>query len=163
VPMSGNGGEASGGLAEPGNGGGGTAGGSPGGTAGMGGPCVATGDNRSPTMNAGLDCTGCHGFKVAGTLYPALHTASFCDGVDNSAGATIELTDANGARLTLTPNRVGNFFDSDSNTSLVMPYTAVVRTARGTRAMQTKQMVGNCNGCHTESGSNGAPGRIMVP
>jgi hypothetical protein len=26
--------------------------------------------------------------------------------------------------------------------------------------MTTPQTIGDCNGCHTQSGSNGAPGRI---
>jgi hypothetical protein len=29
--------------------------------------------------------------------------------------------------------------------------------------MSTLQSSGDCNGCHTEQGKNGAPGRIFLP
>ena len=44
-----------------------------------------------------------------------------------------------------------------------MPFTAKVTHQGRERAMTTTQTSGDCNGCHTQAGANGAPGRITLP
>jgi hypothetical protein len=47
--------------------------------------------------------------------------------------------------------------------TIKLPYHAKVRQGGRERAMNAPQMVGDCNSCHTQTGQNGAPGRIVVP
>ncbi len=47
--------------------------------------------------------------------------------------------------------------------SFLPPYRAKVTSAQGERAMAAEQTSGDCNGCHTTEGANGAPGRIVSP
>ena len=44
-----------------------------------------------------------------------------------------------------------------------MPFTAKVTYQGRERAMTAPQTSGDCNGCHTQAGANGAPGRITLP
>jgi mono/diheme cytochrome c family protein len=114
-------------------------------------------------MHPGLTCIACHAgnrgpdFAIAGTVYPSLHEPNECMGFD---GARVILLDADGVPHTLQTNAAGNFMELES---FPVPYKALV--ARGTRIleMKTPQTNGDCNGCHTERGENGAPGRIMAP
>lgn len=78
-----------------------------------------------------------------------------------ASGLTIEITDAKGAVLTLTPNSVGNFYGGDA--AIALPYTAKVVGGGKTRAMSAAQTSGDCNSCHNEAGASGAPGRIYAP
>ena len=55
---------------------------------------------------------------------------------------------------------VGNF---STRTRIVPPYKAQVTDGVKTRAMAGSVTGGDCNSCHTETGANGAPGRIMAP
>jgi hypothetical protein len=114
-----------------------------------------------PTMRPGEACFSCHssGFAIAGTVYPTGHEPDDCNGA-GSAGALVVVTDANGQEHELTVNQAGNFTLSGS---LAVPYTARVVLGTAERAMGSSQSSGNCNGCHTQSGSNGAPGRIVLP
>jgi hypothetical protein len=58
----------------------------------------------------------------------------------------------------------GNFMSSSRNANVPLPFTArVVSPTGGITQMMTPQMTGDCNGCHTEQGANGAPGRILLP
>ena len=111
-------------------------------------------------MRPGEPCVGCHRFTIAGTVYPTGHEPNDCNGVGTSAGATVVVTDAKGTMLRLSVNSAGNFY---SSTTITTPYTAVVQTSKGARAMTAPQTNGNCNSCHTQNGSNGAPGRIVIP
>jgi hypothetical protein len=140
------------------------------GTGGAGGvPVIAsvctsttnyTGGN-GPTMRPGGACRGCHAFSVSGTIYPTAHEPSNCNGVNGSTGVRVVITGANGQTLTLTPSAAGNFY---SNTAVGASFTAkVTSTAGGSRSMLTMQTSGDCNGCHTQTGASGAPGRIMAP
>jgi len=60
---------------------------------------------------------------------------------------------------------VGNFYNDDGFGLLKIPtpYTTKVVSKNKIRAMLTAQTVGDCNSCHTEQGTNSAPGRIMAP
>lgn len=57
-------------------------------------------------------------------------------------------------------NGVGNFY---SGASLVAPFTVKVQSSQKTRAMSGSLTSGDCNSCHTQTGANNAPGRIMAP
>jgi hypothetical protein len=119
-------------------------------------------------MQPGGACNTCHSqqsgvdkpptFSIAGTVYPTAHEYDACVGV---AGAQVVIMDVSGnTQLTLTTNASGNF---TSEASIKKPYRAKVIVNGQTREMSASQTDGNCNSCHTESGANGAPGRIMTP
>jgi len=144
--------------------------GSPPGT-GCGSKCTSgrtwTGGNEgSPNMNPGMPCIQCHAsdegprFSIAGTVYPTIGEPDLCDGAPASSNARVVVTGADGRVLTLELNGAGNFF---SEMAVAKPYYAKVVTAGGERAMTAAQTSGDCNGCHTPVGANGAPGRILLP
>jgi hypothetical protein len=117
-------------------------------------------------MTPGDTCVSCHAknpgtplFTLGGTVYPSAHEPNHCNGV-NVSGATVVITDANKKVLTLPVNSVGNF---SSTAAVATPFTASVSYAGNTLAMLTPQTSGDCNACHTATGTNGAPGRIMLP
>jgi hypothetical protein len=123
------------------------------------------GDHGSDLMHPGAACIECHSagegpsFSVAGTVMAATNDDTDCNGV---AGATVEITGADGSVTTLTTNSAGNF-SSRSHTALSTPYKAKITMGGKTRAMSAAQTVGDCNTCHTAAGANGAPGRILLP
>ena len=57
-------------------------------------------------------------------------------------------------------NAAGNFYYSGT---VALPYRAKVVRGTSERIMPIAQTSGDCNGCHTQNGANGAPGRIMLP
>jgi cytochrome c553 len=127
------------------------------------------GDDGSPEMRPGTDCIACHtsraegpDYSVAGTVYPsnASTDTNDCTGV---AGATVEITDKNGKLWTMQSNAVGNFFLKSSTGKPALPYTARITWNGKTREMLSPQMVTACNSCHTPTGLNAAPGRILLP
>jgi hypothetical protein len=113
-------------------------------------------------MRPGESCPTCHAnFELAGTLYPTGHEPSDCDGVDGlTTAVTVLVTDATGLDITLYPNMVGNFFTS---ITITPPFHAKVVFNGQERAMTAAQTSGACNSCHTQTGANGAPGRITLP
>lgn len=124
------------------------------------------GTHKSPDMEPGHACISCHGqqggprFSVAGTVYPSGHEPDDCDG-SPAGGAVVTVTDARGATATFTASTVsGNFHGS---TALTFPITAKVTFNGKTRAMATAVSTGDCNSCHTQTGSSAAPGRITLP
>ncbi|MBX3210694.1 MAG: hypothetical protein KF850_01530 [Labilithrix sp.] len=149
-----------------------------GGATGSGGgdaPVVCTSDTfwtsnrRGPTMQPGRACITCHESEeddpvvwVGGTVYPTLHEQDGCYGI--AGGASVVITDAAGRVVTLPVGATGNFsLSAERSAPLTMPIRAKVVRNGVERAMNTPQMSGNCNACHTEQGANGAPGRILVP
>ncbi len=127
------------------------------------------GGEGSGSMDPGQACITCHAsrsgeaprFVIAGTLYPTGHEPNNCDGVNGNTGVKVVVTASNGTSVTLTPNSAGNFY---SSTSLSPPYTAKVVNAAGVeRVMISTASTGDCNSCHTQTGANGAPGRITLP
>jgi hypothetical protein len=125
------------------------------------------GDEGSAEMHPGGNCIACHSsgegprFTVAGTAYRQVNEKTDCYGVQ---GAVVTLTDAAGAVVRLTTNKAGNFMSRGRGKEhLTMPFTAKVVFQGAERAMGTPQSTGNCAGCHTVQGLNGAPGRIIVP
>jgi len=124
------------------------------------------GNHGSAEMNPGLACIACHStmrgpdLTIAGTLYPTGHEPDLCFGAAGAGGARVVITGADGQTITLTPTPSGNFH---LGTSVMMPFTAKVTYMGRERAMTAAQTTGDCNGCHTQSGANGAPGRITLP
>jgi hypothetical protein len=115
-------------------------------------------------MHPGRACIDCHQssdgprLTIAGTVFPTMHEPDDCDGA--SANVQVVITDANGKVLTLPVNAAGNFYTSSS---VAMPFHAKVVSSAGERAMNATQTTGDCNGCHTPTGANSAPGRITSP
>jgi cytochrome c553 len=123
---------------------------------------------QGSTMDPGRACNGCHGFGIAGTVYPTAHEPNNCKGVAGSgaaAGAKVVVTDVNGKTSSITVNSAGNFV---TNGGFAAPFSVKVVAANGhERQMATKltAAMGDCNGCHTQAGSGSpkAPGRILMP
>jgi cytochrome c553 len=125
------------------------------------------GNNGSSSMNPGRACVACHRnqeeaplFTIAGTLYPTGHEPDLCNGVNGTTGARVVIVDAANRTVTLTPNAAGNFTYSGSVTA---PYSAKVTYQGRERIMPVRQTNGDCNSCHTQNGTSGAPGRITLP
>lgn len=138
-----------------------------------GGPSVCTsgtywtgGDRESSSMHPGTACITCHSERdegprgIAGTVFPTAHEPDDCNGSPGSSGLGVVITDANGNVSTLRVDGAGNFY---SKGSIALPYTAKVVSGAKTREMKTPQTSGDCNACHTEGGTSGAPGRIVAP
>ena len=98
-------------------------------------------------------------FAIAGTVYPTAHEPNYCMAT-GAAGAVVEISDSSGAVHSLTVNTSGNFYYEGA---IAYPYAAKVLFEGRERAMNAVQTSGDCNGCHTQSGSQGAPGRILLP
>lgn len=131
------------------------------------------GNHGSASMQPGSACRSCHvvggsasskSWDIAGTVYATAHEPNDCNGA-SAAGVTIVITDAKGGVTSLPVNSVGNFYHDDlfGFAALPKPYTAKVVSGGKTRAMVGAQTEGDCNKCHTETGANLAPGRIMLP
>jgi hypothetical protein len=122
------------------------------------------GDHGSAAMHPGAACIACHSaargprYTAAGTLYPTAHEPDDCNG--SKAGATVVITDANGRTYPMPVNAAGNFFTSSS---IAAPYRAKVVLGSKTREMKAPQTDGDCNGCHSATGSQKALGRVMAP
>ena len=119
-------------------------------------------------MRPGLACIYCHSmesdapkFIIAGTVYPTLHEPGDCNGSNAAGAAVVVITDANGVDHNITVNSAGNFMLE--NVAIPLPYNARVQVGSATRSMGAAQTSGDCNSCHTESGTNSAPGRITLP
>jgi hypothetical protein len=119
-------------------------------------------NGEDQNMRPGDACPTCHSeFNLAGTLYPTGHEPIDCDGVDGlTSSVTVVVTDASGTAHILYPNAVGNFF---TEMTFTPPFTAKVVANGKERSMLTPQTSGSCNTCHTQTGANGAPGRITLP
>jgi len=119
-------------------------------------------------MRPGEACITCHAtnpeaptFVVAGTVYPTAHEPADCNGSNSNGAAVVIITDAMGAAHQIPVDASGNFMLE--GTAIPLPYTARVQVGTATRSMATAQTNGDCNSCHTATGTNGAPGRIMLP
>jgi hypothetical protein len=123
-------------------------------------------NHGSAEMNPGRACIDCHAtmhgpsLTIAGTVYPTAHEPDMCDGADGAGGVVVTIVDAAGQTLTLSPNVAGNF---RSEAPLSPPYEATISFMGRERTMGVMQTSGDCNGCHTQTGANGAPGRILLP
>lgn len=125
------------------------------------------GDRGSKSMRPGGACNECHdreregpSYYAAGTVYKTAHEPDDCNGI-NAAGTTVVITDAAGKTHTATVNSAGNFYFQRDE--IAMPYKAKVVSGGKTRSMSAAQKDGDCNKCHTENGTESAPGRVMAP
>ena len=127
------------------------------------------GNRGSNLMNPGVACIACHTtmpeaplLTIAGTVYPTAHEPDLCNGAGSAglAGAAVVVVGADQRTITLTPNAAGNFLYQGS---LALPYQIKVTYMGRERVMTEAQTSGDCNGCHTQSGANNAPGRILLP
>lgn len=125
------------------------------------------GNRGSTFMHPGLACIDCHNrmrgpfLTIGGTVYPSAHEPDDCDGVngfDNDVHVIV--TDANGNVQDLQINDVGNFY---SQGALTLPITAELTYQGRSRVMTTPATSGDCNACHTDTGTNAAPGRLVLP
>lgn len=120
------------------------------------------GDSESPNMHPGVACIKCHAendgpsFTLAGTVF-ASNEPDDCLGAKDTS---IVVTGADGKSIKMAANEAGNFY---SSLALTLPYRAMVVSGSKTKVMVGEQVTGDCNSCHTEKGSNGAPGRITLP
>jgi hypothetical protein len=110
--------------------------------------------------NAGQACIACHAgnagpdFTLAGTLY------TDAAGAAPLAGATITITDANGATFDMVSQQNGNFWTAEP---LAFPVHVVASRCPDTQPMSGAiAAAGDCNagGCHA---SGAAQGRIHLP
>ncbi len=125
------------------------------------------GNRESPAMHPGDACITCHSlldgpaFTVAGTVFASGHEPVDCNGGSAGGGpVTIEIKGADERVLVLTANSVGNFYSAQA---VSFPITATIKYQDRERSMTLAQAEGDCNSCHTQTGSNGAPGRIALP
>lgn len=115
-------------------------------------------------MHPGLACIACHQsqgegptLRIAGTVHAAEHEAADCFGV---SGAEVVVTDANAQTVTLATNSAGNFMHS---ADVAFPIQVKVTFGGKAREMLSPVTDGDCNGCHDETGAQGAPGRVLLP
>ncbi len=126
------------------------------------------GDIGSALMHPGRACITCHAtnfraprFTVVGTVYPTAHEPDDCNGVNGfNEDVHILVIDANGVVQDLLPNDVGNFGSGDVT---ALPITAQITYQGRSRTMTIPANSGDCNSCHTDQGTNAAPGRLMLP
>lgn len=119
-------------------------------------------------MNPGKACVSCHQaatggpiLQIGGTVYPDLDEPDLCYGTQVPAYVVIK--DATGRSVTLTTGATGNFTLSTSAAALTYPIKVKVVRNGKENAMVSSPPHGDCNACHTASGKNGAPGRIIAP
>jgi hypothetical protein len=113
-------------------------------------------------MNPGKACGTCHTRTIAGTVFPTAHEPDLCAGINGTAStAQIVVTGANGVSRTLTVASSGNF--KGSLVGVALPFSVKVISNGRTRQMGMTLRTGDCNSCHTQTGANGAPGRIVAP
>lgn len=118
--------------------------------------CGGEGDNMLP----GSDCIACHDgsdreapeWTAAGTVYDDLY------GSNAVQGATVRITDDDGAVIELVTGSAGNFRTSRSITA---PYVAEVEVDGEIVAMAAHQDSGACNSCHQCEGAAG--GKLHTP
>lgn len=129
--------------------------------------------SENEEMLPGYACVDCHAstnaaageseapiFAFAGTVYPTVHEPDGCIS-PTAMGAEVVVVSASGRRYTAKVNRVGNFkFEADD---IEYPLTASVRWQGRVHWMVAPTMTGDCNSCHSSSGTEGAKGRIRLP
>lgn len=126
-------------------------------------------------MDPGQACINCHAndqeeegpiYAFAGTLFPTGHEPDNCYGVDGTvADVYVEVGDANGQSHVMSVNSAGNFFAMPWQLpdGFDPPWTAKVVADGLERAMVGTITSGDCNVCHTQDGTENAPGRIILP
>ena len=102
------------------------------------------GNTESPLMRPGGACISCHtsmregpSLALAGTVYGSGREIDDCNGQRSTAAdpIVVEVTDATGRVISMTPNAAGNFFDEED--IVAFPATALVRYQGRERRMTT--------------------------
>lgn len=116
-------------------------------------------DEDDDSHNAGRNCltSGCHSggrehaFSIGGTIYDD------AEGTNGRKGAKIKITDADGQKVRLRSDQLGNFY---SEKVLTAPFTVSVSYRGRTVSMPNSADSGGCNadGCHTTE----AVGRVFI-
>lgn len=136
------------------------------GVACMSGSFWTGGDSGSELMHPGAACNNCHqltngpNLRVGGTVFRGPHEPDDCNGAAPSPPLMVIIQDSRGRVEQLPVNAVGNFMATDH---IRPPLRAGVTDGVNTRMMNGTVNSGDCNGCHTVAGANGAPGRILAP
>ena len=126
-----------------------------------------TANGSGPDMRPGEACNACHqiqggpNLRIAGTVYPTPHEPDDCNGSKPPPQLTIVITDKNGKVTNLASSTVGNF--QTAAKGIAPPFRATVTDGTKSRSMVGSVTSGDCNSCHTVTGKNGAPGRIVAP
>ncbi len=135
-------------------------------------------DDGTPHMFPGRACIDCHDREreddpddddipdllAAGTIYPTLLEPDDCLGVDDDAIVVILEGQGGVGRVELTPNASGNFrLHTGDAGDLQPPFLVTIRRGDAVRTMPIPAPHGDCNACHTETGTMGAPGRVLAP
>jgi hypothetical protein len=131
-------------------------------------------------MRPGEACVSCHAkdaeapkLSFGGTVYPSAHEPDRCNGADGTTsakGAQIVVIDANGMSFTANVNAAGNFY-ANARVAVALPLKAKVVFMGRERVMIGAVPTGDCNACHTQTGTTTvtgmnpekAPGRIILP
>lgn len=124
-------------------------------------------------MNPGFPCNFCHTafhaatgendapiFAFAGTLYRHAHEPDSCVGSGDGL-AQVVVRDAENQELSALANVSGNFFFEDA--IITPPYSVEVLFEGRVRTSAMPHHNPDCNLCHTEKGSQGARGRVVLP
>jgi hypothetical protein len=127
---------------------------------------------KGPLHRAGQPCVLCHGgsgpasaqFSVAGTVF------KLGGSTDPAVGASVQLTDSKGNKVTATTNAAGNFYVSVSTFSPTYPLVPFVsfpgidpNDPNCSTQMHTHVgRDGSCAGCHTNPMGPRSPGRIFI-
>lgn len=126
-------------------------------------------DHGSLFMRPGHACISCHdrddgpSYSAAGTVYATAHEPNDCSGHASSSPMQVVITDAKGKTYSATVNAAGNFYFDQRTNPMEIPLRAKVVANGKTREMKEPVMHGDCNKCHTETGLEKAPGRVMAP
>jgi len=132
-----------------------------------------TNETEGDLMMPGHACNACHEeenaatgegapvFRFAGTIYPSGHEPDGCVG-SHAHLAEVRVRDAAGFVFAAPANASGNFM-LETTHALISPYSAEVHFQGRVRPMLTPQTSGDCNACHTQDGTMGAPGRVALP
>jgi hypothetical protein len=118
------------------------------------------------TMAPGTACIACHTatnagvLHIAGTVYNDYHEADLCLGVTD---VKVQIQDAQGTVHMLDVNSSGNFVANSLTDNFPSPWSVAVVRGSLSRPMLSKVMSGDCNSCHTATGAQAAPGRIIAP
>jgi hypothetical protein len=137
------------------------------------------GDEGDPRMLPGRDCVTCHDAErledpdddgipdlvIGGTLYPTAHEPDDCYGDASADLRVIIASTSGGAEVTLAPNASGNFLlhRASAPAGFEPPFSVKVVQGDRERIMAIPATSGSCNECHTQDGTAGAPGRVVVP
>jgi hypothetical protein len=130
-------------------------------------------------MYPGRDCIACHDAErredpddddipdlvVGGTVYPTGHEPNDCFGVSGGDLRVVIQSVADGRSVTLTPSGSGNFSlrRGAAPPGFEPPFSVKLVDGQRERIMPVPATSGSCNGCHTQSGAMGAPGRVVAP